>query len=366
MKSTHDTLSWWRSSVGEAEAASARDAILGEHLTQGPCAEEFEKALSGALQVPYVVTASTGTTALVMSMMAAGIKPGDEVIVPNRTWIATANAPALLGAKVVLVDVLPDRPLMDTAQLRRKITGKTRAIIPVHLNGRSVDMNEVNETARQHGLVVVEDACQSLFSRNHSGFLGTQSDMGCFSFGVTKLITTGLGGAVVTRDRQLYEALKLIRSNGTPTNITPTYSNIGCNFKCSDILASIGSIQLSQAEDKIRHLKTVYHRYKEGLRALPWIRLLEIQTDYEIPLYVEVLCKQRKELFEHLNSLGIFPRPALPNLDAAQFLATSEKFPHAAIFAEEGLFLPCGSAQPLQNVDRVIEALVLFGKKQNL
>lgn len=355
-------LSWWKSSVGEAEIEKMREAVLNENLAQGPVSEAFENALAEALGVPYVVLVNSGTTALLVSMMAAGIKPGDEVIVPNRTWIATANAPAILGAKVVLVDVLPHIPLMDTAQLRKKITAKTRAIIPVHLNGRSVNMDEVTEIAKERNLIVVEDACQSLFSKNDRGFLGTQSHMGCFSFGVTKLITTGLGGAITTFDRKYYEALKLIRSNGTPTNITPEYSFVGGNFKCSDILASMGIIQLSKVKEKTAHLNAVYRKYEESLRSFRSIKLLEIDLKKEIPLYVEILCDKKEALMKHLNSRGIFPRPALPNLDCAQYFKTDEKFPHATRFTEQGLFLPCGSAQPLCNVERVITALTEFEK----
>ena len=132
----------------------------------------------------------------------------------RNTWISTAHAPLLLGAKPVLIDVLAERPLIDPKLIENKITNKTKAIIPVHLNGMSANMDEILKIAERHGLFVIEDACQAMLSKNQKGFLGTLSNAGCFSFGVTKLMTTGLGGMVVTNDSQTYRQLKLIKNYG--------------------------------------------------------------------------------------------------------------------------------------------------------
>ncbi len=355
-------ISWWRSHVGEAEIQKVRESISNEHISQGPVTEEFEAKFAKALNVPFAVATSSGSVALLMTMMAAGIKPEDEVIIPNRTWVATANAPLILGAKVVLVDVLPDAPIMDCSQVRNKITSRTKAIIPVHLNGHSVNMEEIHKIAKEYDLFAVEDACQALFSKNSEGLLGTQSDTGCFSLGVTKLITTGLGGVITTRNKDTYEKLKLIRTNGTASNINPEYKLVGCNFKFSDILASMGIVQLSQVKEKILHIKKVYARYYEAIKSLPYLKMIEVNVSHgELPLYVEILCKERQKLIKFLNSKDIYPRPALPNLDTVPYLANKEIFPNSIIFAEQGLFLPCGSAQPIENVDYVIKVLNDFG-----
>ena len=361
MNITKRNISWWRSSVGEAEIQKITESISKEHISQGPVTEEFEAKFAKALNVPFAVATSSGTVALLMTMMAAGIKPGDEIIVPNRTWVATANAPLILGAKVVLVDVLHDAPIMDVSQVINKINSRTKAIIPVHLNGHSVNMKEIHKIAKEYDLFVVEDACQALFSKNSEGFLGTQSDAGCFSLGVTKLITTGLGGVIVTRNKSTYEKLKLIRTNGTSSNITPIYKLVGCNFKLSDILASMGVVQLSQVKEKILHIKKVYARYHEAIKPLPYLKMVEVDVSHgELPLYIEVLCKESKRLIKFLNSKGIYPRPALPNLGTVPYLGNKEIFPNSKVFAEQGLFLPCGSAQPLENVDYVIQSLQEF------
>src|SRR5437773_288088 len=175
------SISWWRTQFGEEEIRLITEAIANEHISQGPVTADFERRVGETLGVPYVVATTSGSMAILMSLMAAGVGPGDEVIVPNRTWIATAHAPLLLGAKAVLIDVVKDGLVMDVGQLEQKITPRTKAIIPVHLNGRSVNMKEVNRIAGKRSIKVVEDAAQAFCSRNADGFLGIQSFAGCFS-----------------------------------------------------------------------------------------------------------------------------------------------------------------------------------------
>lgn len=354
-------IQWYRNSFGETELQKIRESVSNEDISMGPVTEQFEAEIAKALKVPYAIVTTSGSVALLMAMMAKGIGPGDEVIVPNRTWIATAHAPLILGAKVVPVDVLPDIPALDVSQVKEKITSRTKAIIPVHLNGRSVDMEEIQSIAGKYGLFTIEDACQAFLSKNSNGFLGTQSDMGCFSLGVTKLISTAQGGVIVTRDKETHEKLKLIRSHGTVDNINPVYGLVGCNFKFTDILASIGIVQLSQANKKIIHVKKVYEKYVEGIKSLPYPKIIPVKVSKgEIPLYVEVLCKEQKKLMKFLYSKGIITRPFLPNLNSAPQIGNVDKFPNSEIFNKQGIFLPCGPSQPLENVDYVLEAIEYF------
>ena len=354
---------WWRTSFGEDEARSLAASISAEHISQGPVTAEFERRIGEALDVPYAVVTTSGSVALLMALMALGIGRGDEVIVPNRTWIATAHAAMMLGAEVVLVDVLAELPVMDMSRVREKITSRTKAIMPVHLDGRAVDMDAIHEVSEEHGLKVVEDACQAFFSRNGAGFLGTRSDAGCFSLGVTKLISTGQGGVVVTRDEETYEKLKMVRNNGVVDHFDPTYAVLGLNFKFTDLLASIGMVQLSQVPRRIAHVGAVYDRYASAIAnmELPHLALVPVNVGAgEVPLYVEVLCDQRDVLRAYLNSQGIESRPFLPNLSSAPYMPDGS-FLHSDVFDSQGLFLPAGPDQPLENVDRVIEALRAFG-----
>ncbi|OGW91032.1 MAG: pyridoxal phosphate-dependent aminotransferase [Omnitrophica bacterium RIFCSPHIGHO2_02_FULL_63_14] len=354
---------WWRTAFGEEEIRAVTEAIRGEHVSQGPVTAQFEAQLADALEVPYAVATTSGSMALLMALMALGIKPGDEVIVPNRTFIATAHAAMLLGAKVVLVDARPDLPTMDVSQLEREVTARTRAIMPVHLNGRAVDMTAVNQVAKEYGLLVVEDAAQALFSRNADGFLGTQSDAGCFSLGVTKLISTGQGGFVVTRSRETYERLLLIRNHGVADTMDAEYTRMGFNFKFNDLLASVGLAQLSRVPRRIAHIKAIYARYAAAIADLPFLNLIPVNLEAGgIPLWVECLCQEREPVMAFLNSRRIQTRKFLPDLHLSPHLQNFGEFPRSKVFCERGFSLPGGPEQPLEHIDRVLEALRNFGE----
>ncbi len=352
---------WWRTSFGDDEIRQLTVAVNHAHISQGPLTAEFEARVAEMLNVPYAVVTTSGSVALLMALMALGVGPDDEVIIPNRTWIATAHAPLILGAKVKLVDVVRELPLMDVSQIRAKITPRTKAIIPVHLNGRAVNMDEVLALGREHGLHVVEDACQALFSRNNGRFLGTGSDAGCFSFGVTKFISTGQGGVVVTRSGNLYEKLKLVRNHGVVDNFTDQWNHIGCNFKFTDLLAAFGLAQLKKVEDRITSVNRIYSRYTKGLKELSFLKIIPVNVSLgEVPLFIEVLCEQRNRLMEYLKEKGVQTRPSLPSLDRSGYFEHEGRYPHSDLFASQGFFLPCGPDQPIENVDTVIRAIQSF------
>jgi perosamine synthetase len=356
-----EQVSWWRTNFGAEEMASMTDAMVHEHISHGPITAAFEEEIAHALGVPYAIVTTSGSVALLLALMALGIGRDDEVIVPNRTWIATAHAACLLGAKVILVDSLPGIPAMDMAQVRAKITPRTKAIMPVHLNGRAVDMEAVGAIAREHGLLVVEDACQALFSKNAAGYLGTQSDAGCFSLGVSKLISTGQGGIVVTRSAETYAKLKLVRNHGVVDNFTDTWNQVGFNFKFTDLLAAVGRVQLGRAPQRIAQVTALYLRYAEALAGLPQFRLIPVDLQRgELPLYVEILCQRRQELIDFLSASGIQARHSLPSLHTSPYLENDGDFPRSGLFAREGLYLPCGPSQTFENVDRVIARLKEF------
>lgn len=358
-------ISWWRTQFGEEEIKHMADSIRHEHLSQGPVTTEFEHQISDILDIPYVTATTSGSMAILMALIAAGIRPGDEVIVPNRTWIATAHAPLLLGAKVVMVDVEAYCPIMDVTQIEQNITPRTKAIIPVHLNGRSVNMDEVNRIAKEHDLLVIEDAAQAFCSTNKNGFLGCQSLAGSFSLSLAKLISTGQGGFVVTRNEEIYARLNLMRTHGVDDLINSSYTKMGFNFRFTDILASIGIEQLKRLPRHIERVKAIYEKYASVMDELPFLKFIPVNIEAgEIPIYVEVLCLYRDELIKYLVSNGIQARPFYPDLDTAGYLGCSREFPNSRKFGEKGLFLPCGPNQSLDIIDRVIEILKSFKRHQ--
>lgn len=351
-------ISWWRTSFGEAEIERIASSIRAEHVSQGAVTAEFEERLAAVLGVPHVIATTSGSTALLMALIACDVGPGDEVIIPNRTWIATAHAAMLLGAVPVLVDVIEDCPIIDPEAIEPLITPRTRVIMPVHLNGRSADMQSINGLARKHGLRVVEDAAQALGSRNAHGMLGTQSDVGCFSLSIAKIIATGQGGYLATRDRRVAEKLLNMRTHGVSDVINATYTTLGFNFRFNDVLASIGVAQLDRLPGRIERVKEIYGLYRDGLADLPGVRLIEADLAAgQIPIYIEVLCEDREQTVRFLRDKGIQTRPFYPDLDTAPHLRTDRSFPRSRRFGKHGLFLPSGGEQPKENVMRVIEAL---------
>jgi len=352
------TISWWRTSFGDEELRSLKEAIAHEHVGQGPVTRRFEAQLAEMVGVPYALATPSGSMALLLALLALGIGRDDEVIVPNRAWIAVAHAVMMLGARVVLVDVQPDVPVMDVSLIRRKLTARTKAIVPVHLNGRAVDLEAVKALAREYGLLVIEDAAQALFSKNAQGYLGTQSDIGCFSLSPAKVISTGQGGVAVTRSHATYEKLQLIRSHGVADLINVSYTQLGFNFKFPDLLAAVGLAQLARVGTRIDQLHAVYAKYATALEALPFLKLIPVNVAAgEVPLYVEVICPERERLIAVLRSHGIQARPFYPDLSEAEYVHARDAFPHSHRFSRQGVFLPCGPDQPLERIDRVVEVL---------
>jgi dTDP-4-amino-4,6-dideoxygalactose transaminase len=254
---------------------------------------------------------------------------------------------------------------MDVAQIESAITSHTKAIIPVHLNGRSVNMREVQRIAKKHSVAVIEDAAQALGSRNEDGLLGTQSDMGCFSLSIAKIIATGQGGFVVTRNESLYHKLVAMRTHGVSDVVNASWTQSGFNFRFTDILASIGLVQLKRLPERIEKVKSIYARYSAAMSDLPFLKFIPVNIEAgEIPIYIEVLCPERERLIRFLAERGIQTRPFYPDLNLAPYFENTGRFPCSEIFGAQGLFLPSGPEQPLTNVDRVVEALHIF--KRNI
>lgn len=352
---------WFKTGAGEEEVALIKEAIVNERVSMGPITQELENRISQALAVPYCVITPSGSVAIFIALKALGIGPGDEVIVPNRGWVAAAHAVILGGAKVVLADVQRDIPNIAAEDVQKKITAKTRAIIPLHLNGRSADMRGLFKLAKDKGIAIIEDACQSFLSKNEDGFIGTQGEMGCFSLGMTKLVATGQGGFVVTHKKGLFQQLRLIRNHGVKDNFTDAWYQWGFNFKFTDIQAAMGIAQLAKAPGRIQHLKDIYAAYDRGIAGLKGVRLIPVHVvGGEIPLYIEVLVERRDELIPYLNDRGIQARPATPDLDLTPYFENSGTFENSRIFSSKGMYLPGGPEQPMENVERVIEILREF------
>jgi len=232
--------------------------------------EHFEQEWAEKLDVQHVLAVTSGTAALICACAALGIGPGDEVIVPGYTFIATAIAPLMCGAIPVLADV-DSSLLLDAADVERRITSRTKAIIPVHMQGMPCDMDAIMAVARRHNLVVIEDACQADAGSYHGRRLGSIGDMGAFSFNYYKLITCGEGGAVATNNYELFARARMMHDGGSvfwPTKDKADFPLfMGMEFRFNNLLAAILRVQLTQVDEWINAGRAGKRRIYEALRA---------------------------------------------------------------------------------------------------
>ncbi|MCG2827545.1 MAG: DegT/DnrJ/EryC1/StrS family aminotransferase, partial [Thermoplasmatales archaeon] len=215
-------------------------------LAQGEKVKEFEEKFAEYIGVKHAVATSNGTTALHLALLASGVKSGDEVITTPFTFISTATSILFCGAKPVFADINPGTFNIDPEKIEKMITGKTKAILPVHLYGQSCEMDRIMEIAEKHALVVVEDACQSHGAEYHHKKVGGIGDAGCFSFYPTKNMITGEGGMVTTNDEGLAEKIRTLRNHGQKERYN--YAMVGYNFRMTDIAAAIGIEQLKKLD----------------------------------------------------------------------------------------------------------------------
>ena len=235
--------------IGKEEIKEVESVLLEKSLTSsansgGKRVQEFEKLLSSFVKSKYAIAVNSGTAALQAALYALDVKKGDEVLLPSFTFVATANSVVSVGAKPVFVDIKKENYTMDPNDLKKKITKKSKIIIPVHLYGNVAYMDEITEIANKHDLEIIEDAAQSLGSKFKGKHTGTFSKLGCFSMYAAKVVTSGEGGAIVTSDKKLFEKLKQIRNHGmlhgNDTKI------LGLNLRLPEINAAIAKIQMKK------------------------------------------------------------------------------------------------------------------------
>ncbi len=248
------------------------EIIESGYLVQGKYVEQFEGMVADYLGVKHAVAVSSGTAALHLAALSIGISPEDEVIVPAYTFPATANVIELIGAKAVLVDVDADTYNICPKKIEEKITEKTKAIMPVHLFGNPVDMDEIMGIANKYGLKVIEDSAGAFGTEYKGRKCGAIGDVGCFSFHPRKLITTGEGGMVVTNNDEIAEKVMVLRNHG----ISYRQSGIdfvvaGFNYRMNEIEAAMGIVQLEKINEIIKERERVYSEYIKLLKDIPFV-----------------------------------------------------------------------------------------------
>lgn len=317
MKAEH-MIPYGRQTVEEDDIQAVIDVLKSDYLTTGPKVSEFEKMVADYVGVKYAVAISNGTAALHAACYAAGIEPGDEVIVTPLTFAASANCVLYCGGTPVFADVDSRTYNIDPADIRRKITDKTKAIIAVHLAGQPCDMDEIHKIAEEHHLIVIEDGAHALGSVYKGKKVGSLSDLTTFSFHPVKPITTGEGGMIVTDNEELYQKMLLFRSHGITRNDKLMTRNdgpwfyqqlfLGYNYRITDIQCALGCSQMKKLDRFLVKRKEIVNRYNEAFSDCR-----NIITPYQLPetesgwhLYIiQVRNCDRKKVFEQLRERGI-------------------------------------------------------------
>lgn len=338
-------ISWWEPTIGKGEYKLIQNVLKSNFPNEGKFTTEFENKIKDLLQVKHAIAVTSGTAAIFLALKGLGIGHGDEVIVPDLTFIATANAVVMCGAKPVLVDIDPQNLTIDIASFRRAITSKTKAIIPVHVSGRAANMKEIKKIAKEKKLFVVEDAAEAFMSKYDGLYLGTIGDAGCFSFSPAKTITTGQGGVIVTNNSKLALALRELKDQGRPTRGTggdDIHNSIGFNFKFTDLQAAVGIGQLDYLKSRIARVKKTYKIYKAILEDVDEIKIFDFKIDeHEIPQWVDATCKNRDKLDKYLEKNNIFCRRLWHPLHTQKpYKLDDRKFPNSTDSSPQTLWLP--------------------------
>jgi perosamine synthetase len=326
---------------------------------------KFESEFAQFCESKHGIAVANGTVALHLALLAYGIGPGDEVIVPTLTYIASANAVTYCGAKPVFVDAEPKTWNMDPTLIEAKITSKTRAIMVVHLYGHPTDMDPIHEIAKKHKLVIVEDAAESHGATYKGKKTGSLGDVATFSFFGNKTITTGEGGMVLTDDSALAEKMRLYKGQGMDPKRRYWFPVVGYNYRMTNIQAAIGLAQLENIDTQLNARRNLAKKYNELLKGLDSTIELPYEADWATHsywMYSIVLKKgtrvNRDQLMSLLAEDGIETRPIFyPMHILPPYLEKNANYPVADQIAAHGINLPTHGALSDSDLMYICDAL---------
>ncbi len=296
-------------SLGTLELEYMTEAVKSTWISGGAFVDKLERSLEQRLGVKHVSTVSNGTTALQLAYMTLGIEAGDEVIVPGFGFMAAANLLLHIGAVPVFADVDPHTWCMGALDIEKKITKKTKAIVPIHTYGDVCEMDEILSLASAKGIPVIEDGAEALFSKYNGKCCGTMGIIGTFSMHATKTITTGEGGFVVTNDDNLANLMNTIKNHGLVQRGAYNHQLAGHNFRLTNIQASIGCAQLTKADWVISERERVYNTYKSFLSGKVELQTITPGVDPVIWAVAIKLDSNRDGVIAKLKEAGIETRP---------------------------------------------------------
>lgn len=355
--------------LGEKENEYVLECLKTNWISsKGKYIEEFEEKFANYCGCRYGVSTTSGTTALHLAMASLGIGPGDEVIIPAFTMVATAFAVVYTGARPVLVDSEPETWNMDINQIEGKITNGTKAIMPVHIYGHPCDMDPILELARERNLYVVEDAAEAHGAEYKGKKAGGIGDVGCFSFYGNKIITTGEGGMIVTSDEEIAERARSLKDLAFSRERRFLHTDVGFNYRMTNIQAAIGLAQFERIDELAEMRRRNARLYNEYLKEVKGIRL-PIEKEWAKSIYwmYAILIEDEFgistcELMDKLMKKGIDTRTFfIPMHEQPVFrkigLFKGEKYPIAEELSKKGMYLPSSSGLKEEEIRSVCDAI---------
>jgi len=366
--------------ITELELKAVDETLRSGWLTTGTKVKAFEEQFAKAVGGRYAVAVNSCTAALLLALEAAGVDASHEVIIPTMTFSATAEAICHLGARPVLVDVRPENHTIDPEAIRRAITSRTKAIIPVHLGGQACEMEVICNLAREHKIQVIEDAAHAFPSSYRGQRIGSIGDLTCFSFYATKPLTTGEGGMVVTNNEQLAHRIRLMSLHGIsknsgewPAEEAPwdyRVMDLGYKYNMTDIAAAMGIVQLNRTEEMLEKRRLIASSYIRDLGTLGSIELLEVQNFKENSWHLFIMRLRqgalsigRNQFIHELYLRGIGasvhykPLHCHPYYER-KYLYRAEDFPVSMDLYERSISLPIFSKMDDLEIHRVIQAVL--------
>ena len=364
-----------RQSVNQEDIEAVVQSLKGDFLTTGPLVEQFEKALEAVVGAPCVAV-SSGTAALHCAYAAIGLKPGDEVITPPLTFIATQATAALFGAVVVFVDIKADTGNIDPSLVERSISSRTKAIVAVDYAGHPADLDELRLIADKHNLYLIEDAAHSFGSLYKGRPVGSIADITTFSFFPTKNLTTSEGGAVSSTKPDLLDRARKFSRQGlvkTPESFRITgqgswhqeVHEFGLNYRLPDVLCALGISQLSRLENFKESRKKIFARYVNSLCGTANLTLPhnDLTNDVMWHLFpIRVPAEHRREIFDHLRANGILVQvnylPAYRHPVFSNYNLDIGTFPVSDDYYASEISLPMYADLTINQQDGIIELLL--------
>lgn len=339
--------------------------------SEGPFVGQFERLMAEYIGVEFGVAVCNGTAALEVALRAIDVRPGDEVILPSFTIISCALAVLRCGGTPILVDSEPDTWAMDVSELEKKISKRTKAIMPVHIYGHPVDMDPILDLAKKHNVYVVEDAAEVHGAEYKGRKCGSLGHISCFSFYANKVITTGEGGMVLTSDKHLAERAKSVRNLCFVKGKRFIHYELGYNFRMSNLQAAVGVAQMERIEELVRIKRDNAVRYLRLLQQIPRI-LLPVERPWAKNMYwmfgivlEETVGMNASEFAGRLLELGVDTRPFFYPLHKQPVLQElgyfiRERYPVSERLAEYGLYLPSGLTLTPGDIDHVVDAIKMI------